>query len=296
MPVLALGSVQFGLDYGVANETGKTSASEVKGIMSLAHEFGIKVIDTAAMYGESETVIGEQSPPDSSFRYVTKTVALHGQKITPENLEVVRVGFDRSLQRLRQHSVYGLLIHHCRDLLAPGGRRLFDLIHGLKEDGKVEKIGVSAYDEEELQRILGKFPIDIVQIPINAFDQRLIQSGTTNRLKYLGVEIHARSIFLQGLMLMEAGALPPFFLPVDRHIEKYQDWLRSMDMTPLEGAVRFVQQQTDIDQVVVGVCDALQLEAVRSAFSKTENMTVIDYSRFAIDDETYVNPSNWPKS
>jgi aryl-alcohol dehydrogenase-like predicted oxidoreductase len=296
MPALALGTVQLGLNYGIANNEGKTSTDEAARILELAENIGIRFIDTAAMYGDSETVIGEHCPTGSTFHHVTKTLALHGENVTSENLAFVRQGFESSLLNLRQQSVYGLLVHHCRDLLAPNGKLLFDLLQELKASGKVEKVGVSAYNDEELQAVIDRYPIDIVQIPLSVFDQRLKQSGTLSKLKDRGIKIHVRSIFLQGLLLLGIDELPAYFLPIRDHISRYHKWLGDKDLTRLEGAMLFAQQQIEIDQIVTGVCDCVQLSEIDNAFTRAATLPKFDFSPFAMTSEHFLNPSKWPKS
>ena len=265
-------------------------------MLALAEKIGVGMIDTAAMYGNSETVIGEHCPTGNTFRYVTKTLALHGEKVTSKNLAFVHKGFKSSLLHLRRQSVYGLLVHHCHDLLAPNGKLLFDLLQELKASGKVEKIGVSAYNDEELQAVIDRYPIDIVQIPLSVFDQRMIQSGTLSRLKDREIEIHVRSIFLQGLLLLGVDELPAYFHSIRDHISRYHKWLDDKDMTRLEGAMLFAQQQSEIDQIVAGVCDCAQLAGIDKAFTRAATLPKFDFSPFAMTSEHFLNPSNWPKS
>ncbi len=170
---LGLGSVQFGLDYGIANATGRTPAPEVAAILALAAERGVKVLDTAPSYGDSEAVVGRALPADQDFRIISKTRYFRLAKIGREEVATLDSDFRASLERLGVERLYGLLLHHCDDLLAPGGERLWAAMAALKDRGLVAKIGVSVYTKRQIEAVLERFTIDLVQLPLNVLDQRL---------------------------------------------------------------------------------------------------------------------------
>src|SRR5579862_469788 len=170
---LGLGTVQFGLDYGVANSTGKVPPSEVSRILALAAREGFAVLDTAHLYGESERVLGETLVPDTPFHIVTKTPKFGVTPILETHADMLEQAAESSLRLMRLSRLYGLLIHHAPDALADGSDRLFERLMCLKESRRIEKIGVSVYDLDELEAILDRHPIDLVQLPFSVIDQRL---------------------------------------------------------------------------------------------------------------------------
>ena len=182
---IGLGTVQFGLDYGVSNKEGKTAPDEVGRILKAAADRGVRVIDTAALYGSSEEALGSALPTGHRFDIVTKTRSFKKDSITPDDARILEEGFGASLSKLRSRSVYGLLLHDCDDLLAKGGGLLMAKMQGFKERGLVKKIGVSVYTASQIDRVMARFSIDIIQLPLSVFDQRLIQSGHLSRLKAL---------------------------------------------------------------------------------------------------------------
>jgi aryl-alcohol dehydrogenase-like predicted oxidoreductase len=187
--------------------------------------------------------------------------------------------------------VYGLLLHDAEDLLIPGGGRLVRRLTDIRERGTATKIGVSIYDGDQLNAVLERFQPDIVQLPLSILDQRLIRSGHLKRLKSLGVEIHARSLFLQGLMFMDLDHLDPFFKPISKSLSQLRLATQEQGLTPLAAALSFGLAQAELDRIVVGVCSLVELNQIIEAVA-TET-TSMDFSRFAISNPTFVNPSLW---
>jgi aryl-alcohol dehydrogenase-like predicted oxidoreductase len=283
---LGLGTVQFGIDYGISNKNGKTSLEEVRHILTLASEWGIHTIDTAALYGSSEEALGRAMPRPHPFSIVTKT-----PRLLENGVLTLERSFHKSLSHLNQSSVYGLLVHHAEDLFIENGDMIFRKMIELKEMGMVQKIGVSIYTAKQIDRVLNHFPIDLIQLPVNVFDQRLLESGHITKLKKTGIEIHARSAFLQGLILMDPNHLPRKLHSVRRRLEHFQKTMREMGVTPLQAALGFVLSLDEVDKVICGVNHHRQLkEMIESMNNPIPN---IDFSSFAMDDEMILNPSNW---
>jgi aryl-alcohol dehydrogenase-like predicted oxidoreductase len=288
---LALGTVQFGLDYGVSNRSGMTSAAEVKRILDVARQSGIRLLDTAASYGISEEVLGDALGGVSSFEIVTKTPAF-GQVPVESRRPMLRETFHHSLARLRVREVAGLLVHQADDLLHPDGGDLFDELSALKRAGQVRAIGASVYSGTQIDRLMERFDLDLVQLPVSVLDQRLIRSGHLARLKKSGVEIHARSIFLQGLLLMRPDELPPHLHRAAPVLTSYRAWLSERNLNALDGAIGFVSALEEVDSIVVGVNSARHLaEIVTSAGTSIESS---DLARFAVEDPALLNPALWP--
>ena len=287
---IALGSVQFGIPYGVSNNEGKTSKKQALSILNFAQKKGIRTIDTAPSYGDSERVLGKLFEGEE-WDITTKTLPFNSKSINEEQIEQLRSVFRESLVSLHKKSIYGLLVHSCNDLLKPGGEKIFREMERLREIGMVKKIGVSAYSSKQIAAILDKFNIDLIQLPINIFDQHLFVDGWLEKLKNKNVEIHARSTFLQGLLLMPRTTIPTYFLPIKEKIELFSKSAQELSLSKLELALGFVQSIDGIDKVIVGVNTVDQLrEIIRSTKVK------VDFKQFvnlAINDSNYVDPSKW---
>ncbi|OQA34671.1 MAG: 2,5-diketo-D-gluconate reductase A [Betaproteobacteria bacterium ADurb.Bin341] len=288
---LGLGTVQFGLDYGIANSEGQVGAEEVSAILDFAAKAGLKVLDTAAAYGSSELVLGEQLPAASSFRIVTKTIPVRRPNITGEDAQKVAETFQASLRRLRQPSIDTVLVHHADDLLVPGGEALYAQLMEWKQRGLIARVGVSVYDRPQIDRLLERYRFDVMQLPVSVYDQRLIANGTLAMLHDAGVEIHVRSVFLQGILLMQTHDLPAHFVAMAGHHECYLDRLQAANVSPLAAALGFVARLAEVGIVLVGVNSLRHLQECIAAFDQS---AALDCAEFAIDDAQLIDPRCWP--
>ena len=287
---LGLGTVQFGLPYGISNRSGQVPADEAKRILQIAENSGLKVVDTAAGYGDSETVLGSFLLSQHNFSIVTKTLPLMTDRVRPEDVAKAEAAFYNSLRNLGQTSVYGLLVHHAADLLNPGGEQLYALLQRFKSEGMVKKIGVSVYDEEEVLRLAEKYTFDMTQLPLNVFDQRFVRNGILRQLYASGVEVHVRSAFLQGLLLMHSSALPSHFESLRKHHMAYFAELENAGMSALTGALGYFYSRPEVSTVLVGVESSPQLQECLDAFI---TCPTISYTRFAVDDPKMLDPRAW---
>jgi aryl-alcohol dehydrogenase-like predicted oxidoreductase len=287
---LGLGTAQLGMNYGISNVSGKFPEHEVKDLLDYASRAGLTILDTANSYGDSEAVIGRATRGEQRFTVVTKTIQLGGNEITPRELRAVEDALRASLDRLKSTSIYGILIHKTANLLCPGGDSLYELLIRWKREGLVEKIGVSVYDGAELRSLADRFPLDLVQIPLNVFDQRLLTDGTLRWLKFAGVEVHVRSVFLQGLLLMNANELPAQMQRFASRIAEYRHYLAESNRSPLEGALGFVKHLAEVDVALIGVNSRAQLQECIESYDRAEDL---DLSDFACNDLDFVDPRRW---
>ena len=287
---LALGTVQFGVNYGVSNQTGATPAEEARAIVELARQNGIDILDTAPAYGESEAVLGKVLPPDFG-RVITKTPSFQGDAITNRDACTLKDAFSASLGKLERESIYGILVHGAADLLKPGAEYLLGAMEDLRNEGRVKKIGVSVYNGEQIDRILERFAIDLIQLPLNVLDQRLIAGGQLANLKQNGVEIHARSAFLQGLLLMKPDSWPAYFAPYYPHLRRFHGMATDLALTPLQAALGFVQSVPEVDYVVCGVNTLAQWRELVAA--SDARVDIRQFNIVRCDDPNLVDPSQW---
>lgn len=287
---LGLGTVQWGGAYGISNQDGKTTSDEVKRILSTARKAGVKVLDTACLYGDAESVLGTNRL--DAFKIVTKTPRFATRFIEDQHVEQMFDSFNRSLGKLAVGKVDGLLVHHAQDILVDGGRRLVSGLERLKGQGKVSKIGVSIYDGEQLDGLLRRFTPDLVQLPLNVFDQRLIHSGWLQRLRDKGVEIHVRSVFLQGLLLMPLEDVPAYFESIRPLLARWHAAAREQGMSLVQAALAFARDLPEVDHVLVGVESVSQFQACFQDFLTPASF---DAAGLTCDDPAFVNPVLWRK-
>ena len=290
MSKITLGTVQFGIDYGINSENGQVQPEEVRSILNYAHSQNIDLLDTAPAYGNSEKVLGVANV--QNFKVVTKTRHFNNAKISNSDIGLLKKDFSCSLTDLRQKSFYGVLVHNASDLLKSGAEKLYDHLQELKQAEKIEKIGVSVYDYSQLQSILDNFDIDLVQLPFNILDRRMIDSGMLSTLRSSNTEVHARSVFLQGLLLMSEQNRPDKFNRWSGLWKIWHEWLNDSQITALEATIRHAISIPEISKVLVGVDTKDQLkEIIVASNGILPNVPTELYT----NDVNLLNPSNWEK-
>jgi aryl-alcohol dehydrogenase-like predicted oxidoreductase len=285
---LGLGTVQWGLPYGLANQHGATTPETVAALLNEARRYGINVLDTAALYGQSEAVLGKNSLDE--FRVITKTPSFTTPYISDVEVTQLLDTFQQSIDFLKCKKIYGLLIHNAENLIVSSGAKLLAAMSQLKEKGLVEKIGVSVYDGIQIDAVLKKFTPDLIQLPFSVIDQRLLVSGHLEMLKNESVEIHARSVFLQGLLLMPLKNVPVFFEPIRPLITRWHAAAKEQKLTVNQAALSFVKNSPYIDTVLVGLDNVAQLHSCIDDFMLESNF---DATGLACGEPLFVNPSLW---
>jgi aryl-alcohol dehydrogenase-like predicted oxidoreductase len=276
---LALGTVQFGLSYGVTNQSGQVEIDEVKKILNYAEKNNIETLDTASLYGNSEKVLGEIGVHD--YQIITKTIPLK------DDVDKVVDGFYKSLKNLNKEQVEGLLIHNIKDIENKKFDALFNKLNEFKDKGLVKKIGFSTYLPEQIDFLLENFDFDLIQLPFNVFDTRLIKGGQLKALQSKGVEIHARSVFLQGILL-DFGNFSDYFSTWQKQFGKYQTIVEESGLSLLEYALNFALSIKEIDKVLVGVHSERQLREIVQAVKSQGSLDA-----YPINDVKLLNPNLW---
>lgn len=289
---LALGTAQFGMTYGIANQCGQVPLDEIRAILKLAYSSGIKTLDTAISYGESEARLGQVGV--EGWQIITKFPPLGQQPL--EGLTIykwVKNSCLSSCDRLGVRQLYGLLLHRSQDLLEPEGDALYDALRAVQSAGWVQKIGVSIYAPEELEQIYHRFPVDLVQAPFNGLDQRLVKSGWLTKLKEDGVEVHARSIFLQGLLLMPSAVRLQKFNHWSNLWQKLEAWLKEAGISPLQACLGAVFQESAFDRILIGVDRVQHLQEILLALQKPLPQWPAE---LICEDLDLIEPYRWSKS
>lgn len=283
---IIIGTAQFGLPYGIANTAGQVSRKEVASILSLARQCDISALDTAVSYGESENVLGEIGV--LNWKVISKLPAMPDGVVdvaTWVNSEVEGI-----LERLNVHRLHALLLHRPGQLFESRGAELYRALIDQRDRNVVQKIGISIYDVSELDRIIPTMPFDIVQAPFNLLDARLNESGWMDRLEKMSCELHVRSIFLQGLLLMSDEHRPRQFDRWQPLWANWTAWLNESKLTPLEACLGCALNTPGIGKVVLGIDTTSQLEQILKAMHVGK--TIIPDS-LIIRDPELLNPSLW---
>lgn len=282
---IALGTVQFGVKYGVSNTTGRVGSGTVKEILQVARSLGVSTLDTAAAYGGSEEALGNAGV--SGFKVISKVPPRSDGSESPADWVLKNV--EKSLANLKSDSLYGLMLHRPLDLLQPNGADLYEALLSVKRQGLVEKVGASVYGPEDLNK-LSSFVFDVVQAPMNVIDQRLASSGWLARLNKCGTEVYIRSAFLQGLLLMAQDQRPDYFQPWNALLAEYDAWVRGQRLSPLQGCLGYLNQYPEISKIVIGVETADQLREAVSAVGAAVSSVP---ESIQTDDLNLINPALW---
>lgn len=285
---LAIGTVQFGIPYGIANRVGQVARSESSAILKFASTSGIDTLDTAIAYGDSEECLGEIGT--QGFKVITKLPLVPDSCVDINTWVTQQV--QESLKRLGLAKIYGLLLHRPDQLLGPNGATLFRSLIDLKTNGFVQNIGVSIYSPLELEALTPSYRFDLVQAPFNLIDQRLHISGWLHRLNDLGIEVHTRSTFLQGLLLMAKADIPKNFSTWNNLWEIWHRWLDVHGISAVQASLAFPLSFPEIDRVVIGVQSLSQLSQIVSEANASANYNL---PNLQCDDSKLINPANWIK-
>jgi len=306
---LALGTVQFGLNYGISNSQGKVGKSQVKDILDKALSLGINTLDCAGAYGDSEQILGELIN-QSDFKLITKI-----PNISDNETSIVTY-FQQSLDYLNCDKVQTLLFHAADNLIThPNKINLFQQLEQLKNNDLTTNIGVSVYSPEQLKAIHQQFPMDVAQVPINIFDQRFIPQNFLDYCAQEQIKLHARSIFLQGLLLLNENSLPKYFIPFRKKLNDFSSLAKNLACSKLTLALAILAQNSHnlkpsphnlkhdleysfdvIEHIVVGVCNSLQLIEIVDAYEQAQTLAVNYEDLAALADSRLelINPSLWP--
>ena len=285
---IILGSANFNQVYGIKKNLIKKN--QIKKLLYLASKNNIKIIDTAPIYNESEKIIGQLNK--NRFKIISKIPN------KPKNIKKGQIkdwlknSATNSLENLNIKKFECLLLHNGESLLKKYGNEIYEGIKKLKSNGITKKIGISIYNFNSLNKILKKFKVDLIQVPFNIFDQRLIQKDLLKRIKKQKIQIHVRSVFLQGVLLLKYNQLPKKLKKFKKEWDKWQNWLKKNKANPLQACLSFIRNQTQLDGIVVG-CDninqlnqILKLKQMKGKFS-LHNLN--------IKNNKLIDPRKWSK-
>ena len=295
-PQLCLGSAQFGLPYGITNAAGQVSEPEVLALLTEAAAAGLTLLDTAQAYGDAEAVLGRAMPPGHPFRLISKLPAQSQPAFTSDDPRAWEQAFERSCIRLGQPCLDALLLHSAADLRKPGGEHLRAWLLSLRQRGLVRRLGVSIYGSTDLVGVPPDL-LDLVQLPLSLYDQRLLVDGTIARLRAEGCAVHARSLYLQGLLLSPAASWPIWVDSAAReHHARLEMLAADRGCTLLDCALGFAQAQPDLEAVVVGICSRSELVQLLQAWHNPSPWDSKEWSKWSLDKSEILDPRRWPQS
>jgi len=293
--LIVLGTAQLGLDYGVANRTGKPNLKAARDIVRTAWEGGIRYFDTAQAYGESERVLGNVLS-DLGIGNQSRIITKLSPTIDHANRKSLEDALSRSLDNLKCNKIYGLMLHR-EDFLDLFEAGLAEILEAFVNQGLVEKIGVSFYTPIKAQKAFDLAIINILQVPANMCDRRFHEAGIFNMAEENESDIFIRSVFLQGLLLMDKSTIPQEMCFASPIIDKVEQLCLEFNMTRQELALNYVRQKYPQAFVVIGAETQRQVKANLAAWNllKEESITERIDETFKNVDERIINPTLWPR-
>jgi len=279
---LSIGTVQFGLNYGISNREGVVAEKELNCILKTAEENAINSIDTAQAYGNSESLLG--SLDTSKFNFVTK---LKPGILVSEVCESVK----KSCKYLNVKYLEGVLVHDYRDYCEKP--KIVDELNRFKEVGIIKKVGFSLYYPCELEQLFSQdIKFDLLQIPFSIYDQRFKEYF--KEIKKRNIEIHIRSVFLQGLVFLDPDKLPQHFVSHRKQFLSFQNKCFQLNQPISSVCLNYVYSHHEIDRVVIGVCSSKELiQNINQIKNNPLDFNASKFSKYEITDETIILPFNW---
>ena len=283
---LILGSAQFGMHYGISNLTGKPPIHVIESIIQFCLKNEINRIDTAIDYRDSEKNLGNVGV--DAFKIITK---INPNKFKKNFIDHFFFEIEKSINRLKVDNLDTVLIHNSENITQGNEEEIFKSLLRLKERGLTKKIGISSFDKENILNLSNKYKFDVVQTPCNLFDQSLVKSMLHKNLYDKEIEIHVRSVFLQGLLLMEKNKIPQKFDKWKKLWNLYFNWLDINNVTSLQSALSYVKQHKEIGGIVVGVNTLYELNEILKFYNMEWICKAPDFTNYVSED--LINPSNW---
>jgi len=283
---IILGTAQIGSNYGLSNET-IFNFSEKEKIIHQAYKIGVRTIDTAIAYEKSEEVLGEIGIKD--WNIITKIPTFQSHEF--EMKTWIRKEVDNSMNRLRISKLEAVLFHNSNQFRSHDKKDLYLGLKNIQEEGLINKIGFSIYEIEQAEFLIDNFDFQILQVPYNIFDRRFEDKEIIKKCKKSGIEIHVRSIFLQGLLLMNENRIPLKFKKWNHLFEKWHSFLDDNKINALDACLALVLNNDNFNKIIVGIDNIHQLEEISLSFHNIKNIQIPEY--LSCTDLNLINPQNW---
>lgn len=280
---LGIGSGQFGLDQ--ASVRGRPPQAEVRDILEIAARSRLGVLDVTGRSPQAEIALGEVLPRPNPFRVCIATVR------ADRGADLVEAEARAVLRRMGVEQAECIFVPSASELFGPHGLALWDRLKYLKDQGLTRKIGISLFASDNPLALARRFRPDVVQAPASLLDQRLLIDGTLSDIAALGMEVHLRSIFLNGLLLLPPDRAPNHLKAAAARILQARRMIAEGKSDPLQAALGFALSRKEASTVLVGVASAAELNAVIAAAASPP--PDLDWDEMAIDDPVALDPRAW---
>ncbi|MBV9747332.1 MAG: aldo/keto reductase [Acetobacteraceae bacterium] len=282
---LGIGAAQFGLDYPHSNARGRPPEQAACDMLQIAARGRVRLLDAAVASGRAEQVLGEALPRPNPFRVVLKTARCD------RGPDFVEAEVRASLHRLKLDRAYAVMVQSAGDLFGPHGQAMWNRLLRLRDDGLVSRVGVAVYASDDPKGVVRRFKPDIIQAPASLLDQRLIADGTLADIAELGVEVHLRSIFLQGMLFLPSHQLPSHLQGASRAVSRVRRLIAEGRSDPLQAGLGWALSRPEATQVIVGVTTPAELQATLAAAASPP--PDLDWDEMALEDPAMLERPHW---
>ncbi len=283
---LILGTVQFGLNYGINNTSGKVSLSDSLKILNCAYENGIKILDSAEAYGNAHEVIGKfhSKNPEKIFKVITKLPNQINDNIAKK--------VDGYLKELNINQIDTLMFHSYKSY--NNNIKNLGIFNRLKSEKKIKKLGVSVYTNDEIKKIILNNDIDVIQLPFNLFDNVNLRDDILQKAKIKGKIIHTRSALLQGLFFKDKNDSNETVQNLKSELNLLYDISKRDNVSISELALSYCLKQKTIDNVLIGVDSTDQLiDNIKAVKYNLKQKTINSINSIKVQNTDLLNPSLW---
>lgn len=280
---LSIGTAQFGLDYGINNKIGRVNQKSVNKILDFAYRNKIRSIDTAKSYGKSENKIGEYIKHQDGHWNITTKISDIEQ---PLEKQIIDSKFKLGIQP-------GVILAHSSKLFFD--KNFQGQVEILKNKKLISKVGLSVYTNDEISFVLKNYyNVDVIQLPLNILDTRLLKNGVLEELQKMNIEVHVRSIFLQGLLFMSESQLKVKFEEAIKPINYLKEIIKDQNINLAEFSLLFVSNLDFVNKIVIGIDSYHQLVKNLNTLQKKVSSSIFnDALELNFDNENILNPALW---
>ena len=287
---IVIGTANFGMNYGIRVGQKKLLASEIIDIINGAQKKGIDTLDTAIAYGDSIERLGNIGV--QKFKIITKIPRIPKKVANSSDWYKNKVIY--TIKKLKINNLEAVLLHYPNDLIDNKNKKLIDTLLEFKKKKIINKIGISIYEKKELEEILKIFKPDLIQCPLNIFDNRLTKNNFLETISKKGIDIHVRSIFLQGLLLLNSNKIPNEFLKYQKLFLEWENWLKLNNLNSLEACVIYANRIKWVNKLVIGINSSIQLNQIIKHINNFSTHFEIPNWQNPID-KNLIDPRKWKK-
>ena len=299
---IVIGTALFGLNYGQAQSKLRIDDRVLEDLLDYCFAKGVNVLDTAPSYGDAEERIAHHINTKKHVEYpvleiITKTPHFDSQATKTQLYKIFKTSVEKFKEKINTRVKLTLLCHQPDALMNSNRSDVYDALSALRQEGIVDKIGLSIYEAHQIEGIESNWSLDVLQLPLNVFDQRCENSGGVHALRSKGTEIHARSIFLQGLLLQSTKDLNGYFKCGAKFnaLTEFEKFVETHNISKLFACLNYALHAGCVDKVIIGVHDKEELKSIMDVIGHGKFQNPIDFKKFSENDVDLIDPRRWSR-